>query len=1165
MFQKNNFFDTCSVLFCFVVAAMSSALLPDEAQLFGGDQEDDYESLSEESEPEYKNQANDVSTSDDELDDDSNSDSNDESSMSYVSSRKRQKVKIDVPGSFAKPLIDKGKELAERRRDPLREILAQDIDAFGSDSGARQSHYARQIIEEEEYGKHRRKQKTHVSTKNVNRSAPVSRKVMKKVDQRITKWMGAANVAYVAQQYQDCLATLRRVIERDPEFDGAYHTMAMCYEDLGDTVAALKNYMRAAELERTNPGAWRKGGELAASEGFFKNAAVCFRRLLKLRRRDAFALAKLGHCLWQSKDFKNAARYLRRALDIAPASLGAAIDLARVHSDEHNREEAALVLKRALHDYRNVHGDDVDAWNQDRLGAVNYLAQVLIALGKPDEAIAYIVDVRRCVAAELPFDLRISFAVAKVYTRDVSGDADRYLASLLERGVEEYYDLYDMAARAFADIDECGRALQYFEPLVDADCVDEDAQAATWRHMAVCYTATGQRELTVRYLEQLAELEPDDPVPHTELASHYALMGRADESAEALRRSEQLQAAKDAREEAKRAEDEARRAAKRGSKSGGGGPGRRRRTSPSAAARRAASTEQRRHAADASVRERLKDATETLSAGGTDEQFIESVLAVLADDNYFGAMIANGRVTRHKAAAAPRRVQYNRVIDGGDGPDMLDDDFDDDEEAERQRALKRQRTQGERVADALGEASTEPLFQVAAQLQQQTTGLLSADRPLQVDEPIVAALPSSSAAAVTTPKKKANDDEDFVPRRKRQRSSDANDDGSSEKKKKNNDDDDDDDDFDDDDDDDDDDLDLSDSSDSSSPEADEMADDDGSETEDEDDWVHSSDEDLDASAALRKRIKRERRRRRRMQRRAAMRKRRIRAPGRPRADETPRTFSALGSYDATASLMIDLIGSLIRVGRLRDARLLIEKYCSVVPAFRPTLPIMHQLKILEAWLYSVRGKWAVACDLLRDAAVREPSNVALWSMLNRVLDAMANEPGGDTGPRMVAPLKRAFEKHPSSAIATIRAEAACRKGSYRMAINYYLTALNLPHAATCEPAIYLRIAICYMHEHTNRSAQHRAAILLQALGWLQRYRSRAANPVEADYNIGRAFHHIARNAEASRHYARVLAADTPAGFPSLKAEAAHNLAQIFAQQGRVHAARDLIQRYFSFD
>ena len=67
-----------------------------------------------------------------------------------------------------------------------------------------------------------------------------------------------ARLDYDAQNYATAIERLQQVITLDPNMMRAYDSLGLCYDYLGQSDEAIKNYNRAVELNRTQatPSPW---------------------------------------------------------------------------------------------------------------------------------------------------------------------------------------------------------------------------------------------------------------------------------------------------------------------------------------------------------------------------------------------------------------------------------------------------------------------------------------------------------------------------------------------------------------------------------------------------------------------------------------------------------------------------------------------------------------------------------------------------------------------------------------------------------------------------------------------------------------------------------------------------------------------------------------------
>lgn len=171
-------------------------------------------------------------------------------------------------------------------------------------------------------------------------------------------------------------------------------------EELGDTLMGHKRYQAAIDAYKNAPrdsaGVWNKLGiayQLLLDED---DAAACYRKSLKLDRRNASVLNNLGTIFDAQKRYGDAERMYRTALRSDPGSAIIRKNLGTALLAEHKYKKGWAVYKEALaidpHIFDQRTGPKVQdpASLQDR-GAMNYyMAKGCARAGMTDCAVNYL-------------------------------------------------------------------------------------------------------------------------------------------------------------------------------------------------------------------------------------------------------------------------------------------------------------------------------------------------------------------------------------------------------------------------------------------------------------------------------------------------------------------------------------------------------------------------------------------------------------------------------------------------------------------------------------------------------------------------------------------------------------------------------------------------------
>ena len=160
-------------------------------------------------------------------------------------------------------------------------------------------------------------------------------------------------VAYLRQGRPDlAIENLERALNQDPRLATAHSSIALAYDQLGNTEDAERHYRRAAQLESADPQIANLYGVFLCRQNRWSEAEPYFRRAVSNPSNPApvVALTNAGFCARGAGDTDRAEDYLRQALSLDPAFPDA---LAGLMELAYSREEY-LPARAFMQRYREV-------------------------------------------------------------------------------------------------------------------------------------------------------------------------------------------------------------------------------------------------------------------------------------------------------------------------------------------------------------------------------------------------------------------------------------------------------------------------------------------------------------------------------------------------------------------------------------------------------------------------------------------------------------------------------------------------------------------------------------------------------------------------------------------------------------------------------------------
>ncbi|KAJ3162863.1 transcription factor TFIIIC subunit tfc4 [Geranomyces michiganensis] len=133
--------------------------------------------------------------------------------------------------------------------------------------------------------------------------------------------------------------------------------------------------------------------------------------------------------------------------------------------------------------------------------------------------------------------------------------------------------------------------------------------------------------------------------------------------------------------------------------------------------------------------------------------------------------------------------------------------------------------------------------------------------------------------------------------------------------------------------------------------------------------------------------------------------------------------------------------------------------------------------------------------------------------------------------------------------------------SYLGASAFYVKALSL---CPDDPLINFSLGLAHIQRGMQRKSDNRHMHMMQGFTCVMRYYELRSQSDEANYNVGRAFHHVGLTHLAIPYYEKVLTASAPGASEAsrdLKGEAAYNLSLIYVANGSPALAQNVLRKY----
>ncbi|MFT5642537.1 MAG: type IV pilus assembly protein PilF [Janthinobacterium sp.] len=153
---------------------------------------------------------------------------------------------------------------------------------------------------------------------------------------------------YEHGQMAVALDEIKKALQADPDLASAYGVRALIYMNMGESVLAEDNFLRALNLAPHNPDLSNNYGSFLCQDGRAAQSIAYFDAALKNRTYlyPANALNNAGSCSLKMRDLANAERYLLQALTMTPDLAATNANLAQLYYERRDYVRAGEFISR---------------------------------------------------------------------------------------------------------------------------------------------------------------------------------------------------------------------------------------------------------------------------------------------------------------------------------------------------------------------------------------------------------------------------------------------------------------------------------------------------------------------------------------------------------------------------------------------------------------------------------------------------------------------------------------------------------------------------------------------------------------------------------------------------------------------------------------------------
>ncbi|KAG8732634.1 transcription factor TFIIIC subunit tfc4 [Ceratobasidium sp. 423] len=374
------------------------------------------------------------------------------------------------------------------------------------------------------------------------------------LSQEVNHFLGQAHDAYASGDRETAIKLLQDVITIEPGVANAWGTLAFCYEDVGDTLRALKLRIMAAHLEG-DVDQWVELGLKSREIGSMEQAVYCYRNAARLDKTNPDVLWDYAFCLRESGQTQKAIKTYESILHILPHDLtvlaqlrGLLVqtgDLARAMeyysaAFEHyvsmtpqptvSEAPMGMVIDPALAPVPIV--PTVEATGGLGTREIATLADLLSGLGEHARAVEVVIRgaewlgqvpkgaEEATLGGALDVNLRMRLAVAKLRLGAIdAGKNHAYI--ILAHDINEYYELHTELADVFYEIGRYEDAVAIYERLA---CQPHTSSLHVLNQIGSCHKQVKNYTAARDVYQRIIDVDPEEHDAKMKLAEIYNIL-----------------------------------------------------------------------------------------------------------------------------------------------------------------------------------------------------------------------------------------------------------------------------------------------------------------------------------------------------------------------------------------------------------------------------------------------------------------------------------------------------------------------------------------------------------------------------------------------------------------------------------------------------------------
>lgn len=350
--------------------------------------------------------------------------------------------------------------------------------------------------------------------------------------------LAQANIAYVEANLPAAIRQLEEVIRIEPTVKGAWYTLGMCFEEMGEEEKSIQCRIVGAHLTSNASDEWKSLARRSRERGLFQQSIYCLQQAIKKNRNDLDALWDQAVLLKDSGRQRAAVEAFQAILKIQPYDAEVLCELIPllVSLGEYDVGVGILEGMRRASMHGGSSDPNLDPALQEHapppdvafsLNELVTLADLLLLLRRPLQVILVIKQTIRWLRGEAredqpedaehdlelddsaqPLDREVRLRLGKARFMLKDYDEGKRHFSLLADEAEpgEHPMLFLEMADCLFEHQQYSNALDWYRTLADEALVDD---VQLYVHMGICFQQLDRPAEAAQVYESVLDANPD--------------------------------------------------------------------------------------------------------------------------------------------------------------------------------------------------------------------------------------------------------------------------------------------------------------------------------------------------------------------------------------------------------------------------------------------------------------------------------------------------------------------------------------------------------------------------------------------------------------------------------------------------------------------------------